>query len=172
MSNHDIKVQAWGDRAVAVCLVCGGEGGTGNGAILKATGADGFSYAALVAAIELHTGEGANRALIVQSERVPGQIQISDGKLDSELLANAAEEDPCLKHDKGKNCLVHGPFQEPELVAAATGTRIANAGDTTTDELVAYGPVDDFGPGYNPRTGQRNDGGPSVREYLESRGEL
>lgn len=74
MSTHDIRLQSWGRTAVATCETCPAAT-PADKAILRGIGADGFTYAALVAAIELHTGEGANRALIVTSERVEGQVE-------------------------------------------------------------------------------------------------
>lgn len=74
---------------------------------------------------------------------------------------------------------------ESERVEGQVEFGAAELGPEEEPPLVAYGPADEFGPGYHPRTGQkfdtpynaqpiipRGDGGPSVREYLESKGEL
>lgn len=65
--NHDIRIQAWGRYAVATCETCP-TATPSDRAILRANTADGFSYAALVAAIEKHTGEGAFRATSAEPE--------------------------------------------------------------------------------------------------------
>lgn len=42
----------------------------------------------------------------------------------------------------------------------------------TEEDLVAFGNEPEHGPGYHPRTGQRIDGGPSLKEFLQSKGEM
>lgn len=154
MTRHDIRVQAWGHDPVLVCRTCSTqvEGNTVPTVLARTQDHAGLSFALITEAIEEHTGEGAFRAVRVDSERVEGQIEFGAADL--------------------------GPEEEAPLVA--------------------YGPPDEFGPGYHPRTGQKlavdadspmvpvefqdgayskpfltpGNGGPSLKEYLESKGEL
>jgi hypothetical protein len=142
MSTHDIRLQSWGRTAVATCETCPAAT-PADRAILRATTADGFTYAALVAAIELHTGEGANRALIVTSERVEGQVEFGPQDPDS-AWANPPVPEPVER-------VAFGDADEyPAGYHQRTGQRLPESLDPSA----------------------RPGGGDPLTDYLHQKGEL
>lgn len=144
MSNCDIRLQSWGHRVALVCLTCGEEDTAGK-LLTRAEDAEGLTTFEVVDLADKHRDyvqRSNTAAKVVGGEQVEGQ-------------ATFGTETPAVS--------------EPDLVA--------------------FGDEPEFGPGYHPRTGQRleedtaddlarvvirhrTDGGPSLREYLESKGEM
>lgn len=165
--NHDIRIQRWGYYVAVVCVSCGDENTAGL-LLGKMDGVAGISVGEAAELADQHREQ--HRRENTEATRVPGQVEFGPGDRE-------ATEEPLVAFGP--------PDEHPEGYHPRTGQRLAPDADSSVVpvELQDRTPLPStFEQRVDPGFFQEAEhpakafltpgsGGPSLKEYLESKGE-